>query len=281
MLDMTGCEITQVQDAPQQRIEICTLRGHPQQRYLRYRPKKLHADTPLVITVHGISRNGREQIEQFLPWAERHQTAVLAPLFTKPVFRDYQRLGRLGRGERADLALIRMIDQTVEALGLHPHKVYLFGYSGGGQFVHRFAMAHPQRVAKIAVGAAGWYTYPDPTRKFPFGIRETQALPGVNFDACAFLRIPALVLVGERDAERDPALNRAPHIDRRQGTTRIERGQRWIEAMREAARAHGHDTEYRFELLPDSGHSFLENMQRGGMGDRVYEFFFEHPEEAN
>lgn len=274
MLDMTTPGDLGSVDQWQKRVETRSLQGHPKQRYLIYRPQSLDEHAPLAIAVHGISRNGKEQIEQFRSWADRYQTAILAPLFIKPVFKDYQRLGRAGRGERADLALLQMIDEATAALRIRKQPVYLFGYSGGGQFAHRFAMAHPQQVARIAIGAAGWYTYPDPTRKFPHGVLDTEALPGVTFEPAAFLRIPALVMVGELDKERDASLNRSLHIDRRQGATRIARGRRWVEAMRQAAAAFGYETDYRFVMLPDSGHSFLENMQKGNMGKHVFQFFF-------
>ncbi len=270
---------TESLDALNGHVRACTLTERPHQRYLLYCPRKVHAHTPIMVAVHGISRNGREQIEQFRTLAGRYQAILLAPLFTKPHFKDYQRLGRVGRGERADLALAQMIHEVTQITGARLQPVYLFGFSGGGQFAHRFAMAWPQHVARLAIGAAGWYTWPDPSRKYPYGVRETDALPGLVFDPREFLRIPALVMVGEWDAERDPGLNRAPHIDRRQGTTRIERGKRWVAAMKDAAAAHGCDTEYRFELLPSCGHSFVENMARGNMGERVFEFFFGHKEE--
>ncbi|HFD92721.1 MAG TPA: hypothetical protein ENJ22_05475 [Gammaproteobacteria bacterium] len=279
MHDSNTLETMGTLDSLKGRTRAYALMDHPEQRYLLYCPQNLHADTPMVVAVHGISRNGREQIEQFQDLAERYQAILLAPLFTKPHFKDYQRLGRVGRGERADLALAQMIHEATQITDTRLQPVYLFGYSGGGQFAHRFAMAWPQHVARLAIGAAGWYTWPDLSRKYPYGVRETDALPGVVFDPAAFLNIPTLVMVGEWDAERDPGLNRAPHIDRRQGTTRIERGKRWVAAMKDAAAAYGYDTEYRFELLPSSGHSFLENMARGNMGERVFEFFFGHKEE--
>ncbi len=279
MLDDTALKISDTADTQRERPRVHALMEHPEQRYLLYRPQNVCADSPMVVTVHGISRNGREQIEQFQAWADRYQVILLAPLFTKPVFKDYQRLGRVGRGERADLALAQMISEAADITGTEQRRVFLFGYSGGGQFAHRFAMAHPQQVARIAIGAAGWYTYPDQTRKYPYGVRDSDALPGLVFDPAEFLQVPALVLVGEWDAERDPGLNRAPHIDRRQGTTRIERGRRWVEAMNKAASSYGYDTDYCFEILPSSGHSFLENMQQGKMGERIFEYFFGHKEE--
>jgi hypothetical protein len=82
------------------------------------------------------------------------------------------------------------------------------------------------------------------------------------------------VLVGEADIERDEELNQSRRLDRQQGATRVERGQRWVEAMRLAARASGLDTEYRFELFPDSDHSFTRSARNGKITARVFRYLF-------
>jgi pimeloyl-ACP methyl ester carboxylesterase len=146
-------------------------------------------------------------------------------------------------------------------------KVYLFGYSGGGQFAHRYAFTHPQRVAAFVIGAAGWYTFPDPARAYPQGLHNA----GIEFDPRQFLRIPATVVVGEKDTRRDDALNTSHALDAHQGETRVERGRRWIAAMRAAASSHGHDTRYEFHILPGSDHSFLRSVRRGSLVQRVFE----------
>jgi pimeloyl-ACP methyl ester carboxylesterase len=155
--------------------------------------------------------------------------------------------------------------------------LYLFGYSGGGQFVHRYTLAHPERVAAVAIGAAGWYTFPDESQDYPWGIRETAALPGARFDPESFLRVPACVLVGENDTRRDRELNQSHRLDRQQGQTRLERGRRWVDAMRAAARARGLDTAYRFEVLPDSAHSFTRSDRHGKITARAFRCLFSAP----
>jgi pimeloyl-ACP methyl ester carboxylesterase len=42
--------------------------------------------------------------------------------------------------------------------------LYLSGHSGGAQFVQRYALAHPERVAASVLSSAGWYTFPNPAR---------------------------------------------------------------------------------------------------------------------
>jgi poly(3-hydroxybutyrate) depolymerase len=243
-------------------------------RYCLFQPTSGSSDDRLLIAVHGISRNAREQARLFARHAERDGVTIVAPLFEPATHGDYQRLGRVGRGGRADHLLDEIVAEVSSNQGLASRPLRLFGFSGGGQFVHRYAMAHPDRVAAAVVSAAGWYTFPDRGLAYPYGIGAPDALPGVGFDLARMLRVPVTVLVGERDHWRDPELRASRRIDSRQGNTRIDRGRRWIEAMRTAARVRGLATPYRFELIPRCGHSFRNAVRRGGLGDRVFALLF-------
>ncbi len=246
------------------------------QRYFLYVPQRGGANAPVFVTVHGISRNAREHAERFASFAERYGVVLIAPYFSKDRFPDYQRLGRKGKGERADLALDRIVAEVGYLTGAQTGKLFLFGYSGGAQFVHRYALAHPERVAKVVLGAPGWYTFPDPTVKYPKGIAQTKGLPDVTFDPAGFLAIPTCVLVGERDVRQDVALNKSPTIAQQQGSTRLERGEHWVAAMTRAAEVQGLKTSYTFQTLPRSRHSFTQSMVRGGMGKMVFDCLFEN-----
>jgi predicted esterase len=53
------------------------------------------------------------------------------------------------------------------------------GFSGGAQFAHRFAYAHPERTQAVAAHSAGWYDPPPSwARQVPFlvtvGLEDTQ-----------------------------------------------------------------------------------------------------------
>ncbi|MEQ1812971.1 MAG: hypothetical protein ABL860_00750 [Candidatus Nitrotoga sp.] len=245
------------------------------QHYLLYVPRKSNAtNAPVFITVHGISRNAREHARRFAPFAERYGVILVAPVFSQDRFPDYQRLGRKGKGERADIALNNIIDEVGRLTGAKTDKLFLFGYSGGAQFVHRYAMVHSDRVAKLVLGAPGWYTFPDPTVKFPRGIAQTKSLPDVTFDPKNFLTIDTCVLVGERDTRQDAALNKSAKIVQQQGENRRTRGGQWVAVMMAAARSHGFETPYTFKTVPFSRHSFSQSMRRGKMGEMVFECLF-------
>lgn len=244
------------------------------QPYFLYVPQRGAVNAPVFVTVHDISRNAREHAESFASFAEHYGVVLIAPYFSQEDFPDYQRLGRKGKGQRADLALDRIVDEVGRLTGAQTGKLFLFGYSGGAQFVHRYTLAHPQRVAKVVLGAPGWYTFPDATVKYPKGIAPTRRLPGVTFDPENFLTIPTCVIVGKRDVRQDVGLNKSPKIAQQQGSTRVERGRQWIAAMARAAEMHDLNTPYTFQTLPRSRHSFTQSMQRGGMGEMVFTYLF-------
>lgn len=258
------------------------LTDDPDQRYYLYLPTTVTlAQAPVLVTVHGISRNARTHIRNYAALAEQRGVIVVAPRFSTRRFPDYQRLGRVGRGARADHMLDRILTEVGHLTGASVNQPYLFGYSGGGQFVHRYAMVYPQRVAAVAIGAAGWYTFPDPAWRYPYGIKPTATLPDVRFDSRYFLRIPAWVFVGEEDNACDGALRQSDRLNCRQGTTRFERGQRWIAAMNAAAHAQGFTTHYRFIALPGADHSFSRSVRHGNMATHVFDCLFGNHAEKN
>ncbi|BAN68012.1 alpha/beta fold hydrolase [endosymbiont of unidentified scaly snail isolate Monju] len=211
------------------------------------------------------------------PPGDEAPRGLLLPLFSQRDYSDYQRLGRKGRGPRADLALLKAIEQARAYLALRDERFDLLGYSGGAQFAHRFALLHPQRVRRIGLGAAGWYTWPDPRVPYPRGTGATAAMPGERFDLAGLLRTPILVWVGDRDRERDSALNTSERIDRMQGGHRVARAVNWVRAMRQAGLRLGIRTEIRLQLLPGVTHAFVEADRIGGIGRLVFDDFYDSP----
>lgn len=243
-------------------------------------PRGFRAGGPILVAVHGITRNAVEITRRFVPFADKYGCAVVSPHFSKIEFGDYQRLGlgKKGLGSRfprADHALDELLSDLADRITVDARKIYMFGYSGGAQFVHRYAMAYPGKVAGIAAAAAGWYTLPDPTVDYPMGIKLQANCTDVHINLLDLLGVPALVLVGENDTERDRGLRTSARLDRRQGVHRVERGRRWIRLMTAAARNYGLHTPFDFQLMPRAGHSFAQCMDHGQLGERVFEFLFE------
>ena len=258
---------------PKKQVVRRALQSDPGQEYFVYVPSTGGRGAAMFVAVHGLSRNAEVQANWFASYCETYAVVLVAPLFDTEAYPDYQRLGRVGLGGRADVVLDSIVAEVAALTGAAAKKIYLFGFSGGAQFAHRYLMAHPQQVARAVVASAGWYTFPDARTGFPYGIGPSPDLPGVRFDAAEFLRVPITVVVGEQDTT-GKSLRRNAHVDRQQGITRIERARNWVAAMRTAAAAQGLESRIAFEPVADMDHSFQRFMQEGKLGDRVFAALF-------
>ena len=258
---------------PRGRVFVWVPEQAPELETLLYFPRSMPASTRALVSVHGIARNAMEHALLFATEAERHGVAIVAPMFSERRFRGYQTLRKRRHHFAPEQAFERMLEELAQLSGLDLGRLSLFGYSGGAQFAHRFAMIRPERVARLSVGAAGWYSFPDDAIAYPQGIADPPSrLPRIDLDA--FLRIPVQVLVGDADLQRDEALNQKPEIDQRQGLTRVERGRRWVEALQKAAQLRGLASKASFQLLPGVAHSFSDAVVQCGMDRAVFDFHF-------
>ncbi len=242
--------------------------------YYLYVPSRVDPAARPLVVVHGISRRAHVHLATFAPLAEISGRILIAPLFSKARCKRYQQL--VVDPCQADEALLATLRTVAAKTGHDMGQIDLFGFSGGAQFAHRFAMMYPERVGRLAVASAGWYTLPDYQEAFPYGLagavkgreRFRPKLPD-------FLAIPTLVMVGEKDLIRDGSLRQKPELDRRQGLTRVERAARWTQAMRQAAADRGVQAEIAFRVLPACGHSFEDCARDGGLVDLVMTWFAE------
>jgi pimeloyl-ACP methyl ester carboxylesterase len=236
-----------------------------------YLPSRLSANPRILVTVHGVSRNADEHVGLFRQFAERYNIVLLAPTFAPDAFRDYQRLGRTGYGPRADLALIRLLNEVAARTGWDTSKVDMFGFSGGAQFAHRFTFVHPQRLRRLVLGSAGWYTMPDMSVAYPYGIADATGLDAARMNAISAVQLPTLVAVGRQDDNaNDAELNRSKVINREQGRNRLERARRWTRAMDAFAARHGVVSGVELKELHGVDHSFRDAVLQGGLAARVF-----------
>lgn len=254
-------------------VFVCTLDGTPLQ-YFAYVPTGGQKDGRVFVSIHGISRNAEEHLQGFKAEAERFGAVMIAPLFPLADFPRYQRLGYSSDNTRADFAFDRILQDANDRLGISTSPLHMFGFSGGGQFAHRYAMFYPRRVANMVLGAPGWYTFPTPEEYYPFGLRSSTEWPRLKFSPAKFLKIPTMVLVGEDDDVRDADLNKTRRVDALQGLDRVERGERWTNAMRALARGYNISGDFRFETVANANHAFESYMGHLPFAGRVFSFLF-------
>ncbi len=240
----------------------------PEQRYFLAVPAAAADSCRVLVLVHGISRNARLLVESTWPLLEGKSVILVAPLFEENRCGDYQRLGRSGKGPRADLIIQCILEEVRQLTGWFGHKALFFGHSAGAQFTQRFLFAHPQLVERAALSSAGCYTFPsdDP---YPRGIRPSPLLPGIRFEPLRFLRVPTSVFVGREDTIRDETLNRSRKIDSQQGRNRLDRARRWVTAMNKTSQKLGLSTQVDLFEIDGMGHDYSQAIQLAKFNESV------------
>lgn len=228
-------------------------------------PARIDPQAPVLVAVHGIGRAARSQAQAFMQRAAQQGRMVVAPRFEASRWPNYQRLGR--SGQRADVALLSLLESIGFQWRVNTRRIALFGYSGGAQFAHRFALLHPHRVQNLCICASGWYAWPDeqplpPVRPAKLGaIGPNSALSEQRMSR--FLQLPIEVVVGADDCVRDTNTRSTPLIDAVQGPDRLTRARRWVAALQAAAQARSLPAPARLTVLPGAGHDFQQCLADG------------------
>jgi poly(3-hydroxybutyrate) depolymerase len=223
--------------------------------YCLYVPENLGPRAPLVVVQHGTERNFLLYRDRLAPFADEHGALVLAPLFPAGIddpadlhnfkFLEY-------RGIRFDQVLLAMVEEVAQRYPVDPAQFYLHGFSGGGQFAHRFGYLHPDRLAGLSIGAPGRITRLDDTLPWWLGTADFEKRFGQAIDVDALRRVPVLMVVGEDDVETweitNPGEPNWMDGAEKTGATRVER----LRTLERDFVAHGVDV--RFVVVPGVAH---------------------------
>jgi poly(3-hydroxybutyrate) depolymerase len=227
-------------------------------------PKAVASDTPIVIVMHGASRDAERYYRDWRTEAEKHGFVVVVPYFSRADFprSAHYNLGHVfepGTGEQRPpiswtfAAIEPLFDAVVDKIGGQQTQYTLFGHSAGSQFLHRFLYFVPAARVKRAIAAnAGWYTMPDFGVRYPYGLAES----GVTDDVLAgYFARDLVVLLGDADTVReDDDLRKSPEAEL-QGPHRFDRGRTFYRVARARAEALGVDFNWRLQEVPGAGHS--------------------------
>jgi poly(3-hydroxybutyrate) depolymerase len=228
------------------------LQTDPRFSYCLYVPTAHQTATeglPLLVAVHGTQRTAEKYRNAHRAFAEEHGCIVLAPLFPAGIIEpdDLNSYKRIRFHDiRFDQILLDMVEQVGRRYRVLTDRFLLQGFSGGGQFAHRFAYLHPDRLAALSVGAPGRITRIDPHTPWWFGTADIEEQFGIALDLPALRRVPVQMLVGAADTETWEIAE--PGIDAG-GDTRVER----ITSLRDNWVAHGVDVQ--LDVVPDMAHS--------------------------
>lgn len=143
------------------RIPFTACQADPRFSYCLYVPschlEQRLAEAPLLVVVHGSGRTAEGFRDAFIEFAEEHGCVVLAPLFPRGAVSADEPDGyklQPPLGYRYDQVLLSIIEE-VAAEYRTAREFYLYGFSGGAQFAHRFAYLHPGRLKAVSIHAPG------------------------------------------------------------------------------------------------------------------------------
>ncbi|MBK19117.1 MAG: alpha/beta hydrolase [Rhodospirillaceae bacterium] len=228
-----------------------------------YRPDTFKPDGPVLIALHGLSRNAYGYRNYFAKSAHKYGVLVLAPEFTRKNFRGSRRfnLGNLkdksGATQPKSLWAFPVIDRVFEKsramLGFERQKYALFGHSAGSQFVHRMILFSPSEKMSAAVAAnAGWYTVPDKRIAFPYGLKGTDSATKKLRDAFGQ---KLTILLGTDDNDESHKTLRKTEGALQQGSHRLARGRNFYQRSMEIAAQKKLSFRWQIREVPGVAHS--------------------------
>ncbi len=217
---------------------------------------------PLVIAMHGVTRNALQTRDNWLDLAEKHGLIVVAPFLDRERFptRLYQQGGVIGEPDRSKWlyqTIERLYDHLVAAKRAEAGGYILFGHSAGAQFVHRMVLALPEARYRLAViGNAGFYTLPTdagPAGGFPFPY-SLEGTPITETERAKALQRPMLVMLGDQDIDPNHYQLNNTKGAKAQGPHRFARGQFFFAAAEAEAKRLGVRFGWKKIIVPGVDH---------------------------
>ncbi len=194
---------------------------------------------PIVLSFHGANRNADDYRDYWISMANANGFMVFAPEFSSenyPGLGDNYLMGNVFEdGDNPSPETYNPANEWTFSI-LDPLFEYIkvdisgaqqtyngWGHSGGAQFLHRFVMYMPNSNLDIAVCSnAGWYTVPEFSVDYPYGIQNGQ-LPTTDLTNAFSKKM--IVHLGQNDTDPNSAgLRHNDDVDNQQGLFRLERG---------------------------------------------------------
>jgi len=213
---------------------------------------ELNPQYSLMVIIHGTGCAVEKYVAEGIAWADEHKVALLAPLFPSGMtdpddFNAYKLLSC--DGIRYDNILLSMVEDMEKRYpGVDGSQFFMFGHSGGGQFVNRFLFAHPEKLKGASIGAPGRPTFLNFEENYFWGVKDFASIFGSPVDLKAVRKVPVQITVGELDTM---FIGESPY-----GTCRVDR----MKSLQNNLRDHGVYVE--LEILPGLAHP-------GGEKERV------------
>jgi len=227
-----------------------------------YLPVEGATDLPLIFVMHGNSRNVINNCGYWGESARNYGFIVICPEFNEAQFpgsANYQNGMMFTGGQFADSTkwtynLIEEIFSYLKQNDVTTYETYgIYGFSAGGQFVHRYALhTNPKRASFIIAGGSGWYTLPDYSENYPYGLSNS---PFNTNTLSKKFQLPMTILIGENDTDPNDSDLRKTVQAMRQGQHRYDRAKNFYQVAANKANELGVNFDWIFSTVPGVGHS--------------------------
>ncbi|MDR1259116.1 MAG: hypothetical protein LBK65_07570, partial [Tannerellaceae bacterium] len=226
---------------------------------------------PVIFVFEGANREYSSLLKTWKQEAEKHKFMVFIPHFDPERFplSDYQEAGimddknhTIRPAEKQTPVLIDKIFEYIRQYSGSERQGYMiYGHSAGGQFVQRFMLFHDSPyVEKAVIGSPGWYTFPDASQDFPYGVCN---IPYVTPEVIRkYLAKPVILQLAVGDTIRESYLRKTPEAEA-QGCNRYERGNQFYQYLHQIAVEHNWPCNWKKIEEQGIGH------HSGGMGERA------------
>jgi len=200
------------------------------------------ADAPIVFVLHGHHRTAAAYRDTWKAQSDRYGFLVLAPLFDirhwgHGLYSYASVLTNDGHARDASLWSFSVIEHLFDAVraatGSKAARYFIFGFSEGGQFVHRLVWLLPEaRYARAVIGTPGWYTMPRFDVRYPYGL---GGAPVTEANLRTSLARDVVLMLGDADVDPHAPDLRTTREAMVQGSNRYERGLAFFKEVEQQA----------------------------------------------
>jgi len=122
--------------------------GGKKRAYYLYVPENLPSKPPLILTLHGSSRDGSSLVEKWKDIADKEGFILAGP--------NSLNSSRWSSTDDSEDFLREIVEQLKGRYSIDPKRVFLFGHSAGAVYALNLSMSQSEYFAATAVHAGSW-----------------------------------------------------------------------------------------------------------------------------